>query len=84
MIQFLLFLCFIAIFAIWLLMYSNKKLERESALAIVEFGEKIDEDTVNGILEQYSIDWYIFNETAIQEEEIEDLKQYYKVILEVK
>lgn len=84
MIQFLLFLCFIAIFAIWLLMYSNKKLERESALAIVEFGEKIDEDTVNEILEQYSIDWYIFNETAIQEEEIEDLKQYYKVILEVK
>lgn len=84
MIQFLLFLCFIAIFAIWLLMYSNKKLERESAFAIVEFGEKIDEDTVNEILEQYSIDWYIFNETAIQEEEIEDLKQYYKVILEVK
>ena len=77
-------LCFIIFLVVWMLIDSLDGKYWESAIAIVEFGEKIDEKTANKILEQYPIDWYIFNETAIQEEEIEDLKQHYEIILEVK
>lgn len=84
MVQLLIFLFLIAVFAIWILLFVGKELNRESAVAIVEFGEKIDKETADWFLEKYPIDWYIFNEMAIQEEELEDLKQHYKIILEVK
>lgn len=84
MVQLLIFSFLIAVFVIWILLFANKELNRESAIAIVEFGEKVDKETANWFLEKYPIDWYIFDETAIQEEELEDLKQHYKIILEVK
>ena len=74
----------IAVFVIWILLFADKELNQESAIAIVEFGEKIDKETANLLLEKYPIDWYIFDETAIQEEELKDLKQHYEIILEVK
>ncbi len=78
MILTLIILCFIA-FGILIFLSDSEK-----AIAIVEFGKKIDDKTANKIISKYPIDWYIFTETAIQEEEIEDLKQYYKLVLEVK
>ena len=74
----------IAVFVIWILLFAGKERNGESAIAIVEFGEKIDKETANLLLEKYPIDWYIFDETAIQEEELKDLRQHYEIILEVK
>ena len=46
--------------------------------------KKINDETANKVISKYPIDWYIFDETAIQEEEIKDLKEHYKLVLEVK
>lgn len=78
MILTLIILCFVA-FGI-LIFLSNS----EKTIAIVEFGKKINDETANKVISKYPIDWYIFNETAIQEEEIKDLKEHYKLVLEVK
>ena len=78
MILTLIILCFVAFGA--LIFLSNS----EKTIAIVEFGKKINDETANKVISKYPIDWYVFNETAIQEEEIKDLKEHYKLVLEVK
>lgn len=87
MIYIFIILCFIAVFVLWGLIGSSNDLYRESAIAIIEDGKKISDDLAYEIIDNLPVHWYIFEEGLTKEEkeiEIKDLKNFYKIILEVK
>lgn len=56
-------------------------------IAFIEFGEKVSEEIVRDITMCLPIHWYTFNEDLNDLEkqlEIEDLKEHYELVLEVK
>lgn len=79
----MIFLCIIAVFVIGVLVGWTNDRYRETAIAIIENGKIIDDETAKIFIDNFPIHWYIFEE-EITEEEIKDLKEHYKLILEVK
>lgn len=79
-------LCIIAVFIIWALVELSNDRYRETAVAIIENGKIIDDETAQIFIDNFPIHWYIFEEMTEEEKEIEiqDLKEHYKLILEVK
>lgn len=75
-------LCIIAVFVIWASVHSY----REAAIAIIENGRIIDDETARMFIDKLPIHWYTFKEMTEEEKEIEikDLKEHYKLVLEVK
>lgn len=82
----LIILCIIAVLVIGLLVDQNNDRYRESAIAIIENGKIIDDETAQVFIDNFPIHWYIFEEMTEEEKlkEIEDLKEHYKLVLEVK
>ena len=79
-------LCIIAVFLIWVSVCSSSALYREAAIAIIENGRIIDDETAQKFIDKLPIHWYIFKEMTEEEKEkeIKDLKEHYKLVLEVK
>lgn len=79
-------LCIIAVFALWALTGSSNDPYRETAVAIIENGKIIDDETAQVFIDNFPIHWYIFEEMTEEEKikEIKDLKEHYKLVLEVK
>lgn len=87
MVYIFIILCFIAVFVLWALIGSFNDLCRESAIAIIEDGKKINNELAYEIIDNLPVHWYIFEEGLTKEEkeiEIKDLKEHYKLVLEVK
>ena len=79
-------LCIITVLALWTLIGSSNDSYRETAVAIIENGKIIDDKTAQIFIDNFPIHWYIFEEMTEEEKEkeIEDLKEHYKLVLEVK
>ncbi|MDD7616370.1 MAG: hypothetical protein PUJ85_03300 [bacterium] len=75
-------LCIIAVFIV----RSSSALYREAAIAIIENGRIIDDKTAQMFIDKLPIHWYTFKEMTEEEKEkeIKDLKEHYKLVLEVK
>lgn len=82
----MIFLCIIAVFVIGVLVGWTNDRYRETAIAIIENGKIIDDETAKIFIDNFPIHWYIFEEMTKEEKEkeIKDLKEHYKLILEVK
>lgn len=86
MIYIFIILCFIVVLAIGALMISLNNRNRETAIAIIENGKIVDDELAQIFINNLPIHWYIFDKMTEEEKikEIKDLKEYYKLILEVK